>query len=127
MGFALRRTLAMRVPVNRAVDNPAGPQEKPLDFRTVFCSFRRLPAHTSVTGSVICSNSSTSWRSDIVNGFSTSLFRCRDHVSEDENRNNQAKKYWEYGSVNLPFDAEFPRPNFIVEDLGHRAMVPHIE
>lgn len=52
-GFALRRISAIIGPVNRAVDKPAGPHENPFDFRTVFCSFRLLPAQTSVIGAVI--------------------------------------------------------------------------
>jgi hypothetical protein len=52
-GFALRRISAIKGPVNRAVDRPAGPHEKPFDFRTVFCSLRLLPAQTSVIGAVI--------------------------------------------------------------------------
>jgi hypothetical protein len=57
--FALRRGLALFMisaimgPVKSAVDRAAEPHEKPFDFRTVFCSFRLLPAHTSVIGAVI--------------------------------------------------------------------------
>lgn len=52
-GLALRRISAIKGPVKRAVDKPAAPHEKPLDFRTVFCSFRLLPAQTKVIGAVI--------------------------------------------------------------------------
>lgn len=52
-GFALRRISAIIGPVHSAVESPAGPHEKPLDFRTVFCSFRLFPAHTRVMGVVI--------------------------------------------------------------------------
>ena len=72
-GFAFFKTLARSVPVNNAVDSPAEPHEKPFVFRTVFCSFRRLPAHTSVIGSVICSKSCMRSFRVMVNGFSTSL------------------------------------------------------
>lgn len=54
-GFALRRISAIIGPVNSAVDKPAGPHEKPFDFRTVFCSLRLFPAQTSVIGAVIWS------------------------------------------------------------------------
>lgn len=53
IGLARRMTSAIIGPVNKAVETPAGPQEKPLDFRTWFCSLRRFPAHTKVTGAVI--------------------------------------------------------------------------
>lgn len=52
-GLALRRISAIKGPVKSAVDNAAEPHEKPLDFRTVFCSFRRFPAQTRVIGAVI--------------------------------------------------------------------------
>lgn len=55
MGFAVRRMSAIIGPVNKAVESPAAPHEKPLDLRTVFCSLRRFPAQTRVTGAVICS------------------------------------------------------------------------
>lgn len=53
MGFALRKISAIIGPVNRAVESPAAPHEKPFDLRTVFCSFRLLPAQTRVIGAVI--------------------------------------------------------------------------
>lgn len=52
LGFALLITSAIATPVNNAVDTPPEPHEKPFDFRTTFCSFRLLPAHTSVIGYV---------------------------------------------------------------------------
>lgn len=52
-GFALRRISAIMGPVQSAVESPAGPHENPLDFLTVFCSFRLFPAHTKVMGVVI--------------------------------------------------------------------------
>lgn len=53
IGLALRRISDIKGPVKRAVDNAAEPHEKPFDFRTVFCSFRLLPAQTRVMGAVI--------------------------------------------------------------------------
>jgi hypothetical protein len=52
-GLALRKISAIIGPVHKAVESPAGPHEKPFDFRTVFCSFRLFPAQTSVIGVVI--------------------------------------------------------------------------
>lgn len=63
----------MSGPVQREVDTPAAPQEKPWDFWTMFCSFRRFPAQTSVMGRVTFSKSVRIWRREIVMGFSTSL------------------------------------------------------
>lgn len=51
-GLALLRISAIMGPVKRAVESPAGPHEKPFDFRTVFCSLRRFPAQTRVIGDV---------------------------------------------------------------------------
>lgn len=73
IGFAFFNTSARSVPVNSAVERPADPQENPFVFLTVFCSFRLLPAHTSVIGSVICSKSWMRSRRVIMNGFSTRL------------------------------------------------------
>ena len=72
-GFAILMTSAMITPVKRAVDTPAGPQEKPFDFLTWFCSFLRFPAQTKVIGRVTWSQSVISWRRLIVMGFSTRL------------------------------------------------------
>lgn len=72
-GFALFMTSARRVPVNKPVERPAEPHEKPFVFRTVFCSFRLFPAHTSVIGSVTCSKLCKRSRNVRINGFSTRL------------------------------------------------------
>jgi hypothetical protein len=72
-GFALRITSAIMGPVNKAVDRPAGPHEKPFDLRTVFCSFRLFPAQTSVIGAVIWSYFWRTSRKLRTRGFSTSL------------------------------------------------------
>lgn len=72
-GFAILMTSAMITPVKRAVDTPAGPQEKPFDFLTWFCSFLRFPAQTKVIGRVTCSQSAISWRRLNLKGFSTKL------------------------------------------------------
>lgn len=77
-GFALRRMSAIIGPVNRAVDRPAEPHEKPFDLRTMFCSLRRFPAHTSVMGDVIWSNCCRIWRKLRTIGFCTSLSRWSD-------------------------------------------------
>ncbi len=77
--LAFRRGLALFIssdiatPVNRAVDTPAAPHEKPLLFLTTFCSFLLLPAQTRVIGHVICSYSAMSWRRVNLKGVSTSL------------------------------------------------------
>lgn len=62
--------------MKRAVESPAGPQEKPSDFRTTFCSLRRLPAQTRVMGRVMGENWRGSRRSERarVMGFATSLY-----------------------------------------------------
>lgn len=75
LGRALRTKSAMATPVNSEVETPAAPHEKPLLFRTWFCSFLRLPAHTKVIGQVICSYSAMSWRRLRAMGLSTSLPR----------------------------------------------------
>ena len=72
-GFARFRISAIIGPVKRAVERPAGPHEKPFDFRTVFCSFRRFPAQTRVIGDVNWSKCSRIWRKFRVIGLSTSL------------------------------------------------------
>jgi len=72
-GFARSSMSFITTPVNNAVDTPAAPHEKPLLFRTTFCSFRLLPAQTRVMGYVTFSYSSSSCRNVIVSGFSTKL------------------------------------------------------
>jgi len=72
-GFAAFNTSAIIGPVNNAVERPAGPHEKPFDFRTMFCSFRRFPAQTRVMGAVTWSNCFRIPRKWRVRGFSTSL------------------------------------------------------
>lgn len=42
--------------MNNPVESPAAPQLKPNPFLTTFCSFRRFPAQTRVTGRVTTSN-----------------------------------------------------------------------
>jgi len=67
-------TSAITTPVNNAVLTPAAPQENPLLFLTMFCSFRRLPAQTSVTGYVTFSQAEDMRSRKVsVNGFSTQL------------------------------------------------------
>lgn len=72
-GRALFRISAIMGPVKRAVESPAGPHEKPFDFRTVFCSLRRLPAQTIVIGDVNWSYCCKICRKLRVKDFSTSL------------------------------------------------------
>lgn len=72
-GLALSTISFITTPVNNAVETPAGPHEKPLDFRTTFCSFRLLPAHTNVIGYVTFSYSDNSSFNVIFNGFATNL------------------------------------------------------
>nr|ACR36461.1 unknown [Zea mays] len=55
-----RSTSRRRAPRHTDVEMAPGPQLKPTVWRTMFCSLRRLPAHTSVTGSSTASNSVTS-------------------------------------------------------------------
>lgn len=116
-GFALRRTLANKVPVKRAVESPAGPHEKPFDFRTVFCSFRRFPAHTKVMGRVICSNCSTICCNVILNGFSTRLRPVNAVFSQPGEGESQC----------LPLDANLPRPDLAFQYFGDRTMISDVK
>ncbi|GER49226.1 DNA mismatch repair protein MutS [Striga asiatica] len=56
-----RRTARRGTPRHTDVDTPAAPQLKPTVCRTMFCSLRRLPAQTRVTGSSREGNSVVSW------------------------------------------------------------------
>ena len=72
-GLARARMSERYTPVKRAVERPAAPQEKPSDLRTMFCSLRRLPAHTSVMGSVTTSNCDCRSARDSSSSCSTKL------------------------------------------------------
>jgi hypothetical protein len=78
-GLARSMMSFITTPVNSAVETPDGPHEKPLLFRTTFCSFRLLPAQTRVMGYVTFSYSSNNCRSVTLNGFATSLWVCISH------------------------------------------------
>lgn len=59
--------------MNSDVETPPAPQENPWDFRIWFCSLRRFPAQTSVTGIVTCSKSESICLKVRVMGVLTSL------------------------------------------------------
>lgn len=64
LGFSiphLLRTAWSGTPRHTEVDTPAAPQLNPFVCFVMFCSLRRFPAHTSVTGSSRDGNSDTSW------------------------------------------------------------------
>lgn len=115
LGRALRIRSAMATPVNKAVETPAAPHEKPLLFLTWFCSFLRLPAQTSVMGQVICSYSAISWRRVMVIGFSTSLPSVRQNPSIGRK------------TIIIPLDTELPVGNVCLLDFGYCSMVSHVE
>lgn len=99
VGLAFLITSAITTPVNNAVLTPAAPHENPLLFFTTFCSFRRFPAHTRVTGYVTFSQADDiKSRRVSVNGFSTHLYRGCVSLGK-----TNRVPYWI-----LPFNAEFP-------------------
>ena len=114
-GFALFKTFARSVPVNRPVESPAAPHEKPLVLRTVFCSFRRLPAHTRVIGSVICSNSCIRSLNVMVNGFSTRLNGVRSSESQPPKQGYP------------PFHTKLPRHDVLVKNFWNCSMISYVE
>lgn len=116
IGFALLMTSRIIGPVKRAVERPAAPQEKPFDLRTWFCSLRRLPAHTSVMGAVIWSNSCRICLKSSVMGFSTSLcYLLVDKCSKIRPRCVE------------PLNAEFPGWDVFIPNVRDRPMISNVE
>lgn len=115
-GLAFRMRSAIGTPVKRAVETPADPQENPFDLRTTFCSFRLLPAQTSVTGYVTCWYSDIKSLSESLNGFSTSLL---------------GRQTW-YRNMALvtvlaPFNGEFPIGHITIPHVRYRSVISYVE
>ena len=104
----------MTTPVNNAVETPAGPHEKPFDFRTTFCSFLLLPAQTNVIGYVTFSYSDNSSFKVIFSGFATSLSQLLVGVADR-------------GQSYLPFDRKLPIRYVLVLNYWHGTVIPDVE